>query len=245
MLSYSPRTWGKIAGLYADNPFTFFDRWLVDLSIATAEALAYFTLDYNLAVTLYDDTDIQMIFKQVAAENYKKYDKMIAIYKATYNPLSNYDMTESSTDTRTPALSSTSSSSNTASSESSVNQTKTVTETPDNYSETSTRSVNTDQADGLQLRTESQNVNEMSGSRTQTEAYSGDPNTTTTTGTATTTTTTTGTDTNQHYATRSGNIGVTTSQQMAMSELEIAAKMTIFDTIKKDIAAKLFIGTWI
>jgi hypothetical protein len=245
MLSYSPRTWGKIAGLYADNPFTFFDRWLVDLSIATAEALAYFTLDYNLAVTLYDDTDIQMIFKQVAAENYKKYDKMIAIYKATYNPLSNYDMTESSIDTRTPELSSTSSSSNTASSESIVNQTKTVTETPDNYSETSTRSVNTDQADGLQLRTESQNVNEMSGSRTQTEAYSGDPNTTTTTGTATTTTTTTGTDTNQHYATRSGNIGVTTSQQMAMSELEIAAKMTIFDTIKKDIAAKLFLGTWI
>lgn len=243
MLSYSPRTWGKIAGLYADNPFTFFDRWLVDLSIATAEALAYFTLDYSLAVTLYDDTDIQMIFKQVAAENYKKYDKMIAIYKATYNPLSNYDMTESSTDTRTPALSSTSSSSSTASSESSVGQTKIVTDTPDNYLETSTRSVNT--YDNAGLRTESQNTNAISGSRTQTEAYSGDPNTTTTTGTATTTTTTTGTDTNQHYATRSGNIGVTTSQQMATAELELADKMTVFDTIKKDIAAKLFVGTWI
>lgn len=245
MLKYSPRMWGNIAGLYANNPFSVFDRWLVDLGIDTAKALAFFTFDYNLAMTIYDDVDIRMIFEQVATENYKKYDKMLAVYKATYNPLTNYDMTESSTDTRTPELTSVSESENSASSESEVGQTKTVTETPDNYVETSTRSVNTDQVDGLQLRTESQNVNEMSGSRTQTESYAGNPNTTSTTATATTTTTTTGTDVNQHYMTRSGNIGVTTSQKMMNEELEIADKMNIFSVIKRDIAAKLFLGSWI
>lgn len=240
LINYQRRMWGDISGLYDNNPFTWFSDVLQALDITVSDALMYFSMDYNFAITIYDNVDIQMVFRRVAATNAKKYQKLLAVYNVIYNPINNYDMTETYTDTRTPNVTSTSSSSSESSSESSINQIKSVSDTPDNYQETTTHSVNT--YDGAGLRTESQNVSDVSGTRTQTETYTGDPNSSSTSAEGTTTTTTTGTDTTQHYMTRSGNIGVTTTQQMISAEMDIAEKMNIFDVIKRDIAFKLFLG---
>ena len=55
----------------------------------------------------------------------------------------------------------------------------------------------------------------------------------------------TGTETNIHRLTRSGNIGVTTSQQMLESELVLADKMNLFKIIEQDLASKLFLQVWL
>lgn len=59
-----------------------------------------------------------------------------------------------------------------------------------------------------------------------------------------------GTDTNQHASnetqehTRSGNIGVTTSQQMAQSEFELRAKNNFFEVFFSDIESLMFLGVY-
>lgn len=83
-----------------------------------------------------------------------------------------------------------------------------------------------------------------------TDSYTGDPDTTTTSGStygtssATQTETETGTDTTTITSRISGNIGVTTSQQMAESELTLAQKMVIWREIEQDIAAAITIQVW-
>ena len=179
-----------------------------------------------------------MLFKV----NYRKYEKLIDVYEADYNPIQNYDMTETMTDVRTPNLQASTTSAASTSTTSKINQTQTTTDTPNNYQQTSVRSVNPYDDSGM--RSESQNVVTDSGSRTTTTAYSGDPDNATSSSTGTTTATNTGTETTEHTGSRSGNIGVTTAQQMLESELELAAKMNIFKQIELDLAQKIFIGAW-
>ena len=112
----------------------------------------------------------------------------------------------------------------------------------DNYQQTSVRSVNP--YDNSGMRSESQNIVTDSGKRTTTVSYSGDPDSATSTTSSSTTATNTGTETTIHSGSRSGNIGVTTTQQMLESELELAQKMDLFKIIELDVAAKIFIGVW-
>lgn len=224
------------------NPWTVFTSILTTLDLDTSAASSYFLIDYQNALTVYTNDYIIRIFYLVYETNKKKYDKLLSVYTATYNPIQNYDMTETSTDIRTPDLESSSESSTSSNVMMKNNQSRTSTDTPNNYTETSVHSVNP--YDNSGLRIESENANSISGSRTTTESFAGNADESSTTGTATSTTTTSGTDTNTHTLSRSGNIGVTTSQQMLESEIQLADKMNIFRIIERDIAAKLFLQVW-
>lgn len=124
-----------------------------------------------------------------------KYNKLLATEKLEYDPIENYSMTESGTDVRTPDLVS----NTTASAKSSGNAT--------NSSTTSTGVTTYDNTADF--------INQNKGTddtATTTSAENSSTGNTTTTGTEKTT----------HEFKRSGNIGVTTSQQMIQSEREVA-----------------------
>lgn len=124
-----------------------------------------------------------------------KYNKLLATEKLEYDPIENYSMTESGTDVRTPDLVS----NTTASGTSSGNATDTS---------TTTSGVTTYDATA-------DFINQNKGTADTT-------NTTSTENSSTGKTTTTGTEKTTHEFKRSGNIGVTTSQQMIQSEREVA-----------------------
>lgn len=90
----------------------------------------------------------------------------------------------------------------------------------------------------------------MSGSQAVATAYSGNPDTTDITAGSTVgvtgdiTTAETGTDTTTISSNIHGNIGVTSSQQMAEQELALAAKMAIFKVIEQDVADAVLLKVW-
>ena len=124
-----------------------------------------------------------------------KYNKLIATEKLEYDPIENYSMTESGTDVRTPDLVSNTTTSGTSSGN--ATDTSTTTSAVTTYDNT---------ADF---------INQNKGTADTT-------NTTSTENSSTGKTTTTGTEKTTHEFKRSGNIGVTTSQQMIQSEREVA-----------------------
>lgn len=229
-----------------------------------------FRFDYSDALTIYDDIQLSVMWETIYDINYLKYNKLIDAANAEFEPIENYNMIEESTDTRTPNLSTALTKNTTtamidtrstfvaasSSSTSAINQTKTITDNPNSYTDTTTHKVNPYDDPGL--KTEYQDESVQSGSRTTTEAYSGDPDTTSNSGTSTTTNsggtsttntgtdtqTQTGTDTNYHVLTRKGNIGVTTSQQMLESQIALADKMDFWKIIESDIAKKIFLQVW-
>ena len=225
----------------ADNLGVFVDL-LYGIGIGDDEANQIFRLDYEDARTYYTDEEICTIVRNIFKTNFRKYEKFVDVWEAEYDPIENYSMTETMTDIRTPDLQASTTSTASTSTTSKINQTQTTTDTPNNYQQTSVRSVNPYDDSGM--RSESQNVVTDSGSRTTTTAYSGDPDNATSSSTGTTTATNTGTETMEHTGSRSGNIGVTTAQQMLESEILLADKMNFFKEIERDVAAKIFIGAW-
>lgn len=234
---------------------TFFSGWLEVLDISVMDASIFFMIDFASAKCRYGDLIIPTIGKKVASINKKKYDKLIAIYQAEYDPLVNYDRMEESTHIRTPNLTtgtqSSATSTTTSGGTTSTNnkQTHTQTTTPTAYTTTTTREVAP--FDTSQYKPQQRDTAVNSGSLTVTDAYSGDPDTVISSSTASntsggsTTTQETGTDTTGIQSHIVGNIGVTTSQQMAEAEIALAQKMAIFREIERDLAASLLIQVWI
>lgn len=273
-MSREYRRWETIAETIT-NPFESYETILSAIGLDTDAALFIFSTDFESALTRYTNDEIKNIFNVVYLTNKVKYQKLVTAATVEYNPLDNYNMSESGSDTRTPDLkntitlntisamtdtreTSTTGNSNTNTTNK-LNQVHTTTDTPNGYTETSVHSVNP--YDNAGMTEESQDKLTQTGSRTVQESYSGDADTTdqTVSGTSTTTnsggTSTkntgtntqqeTGTDKTEHTLTRKGNIGVTTSQQMLESEMNLAEKMNIFKIIEQDIAAKLFLQVWI
>lgn len=234
--------------------WTFFSSWLQELSISVTDAALYFMIDYADARCIYTDLALPTIGKKTAATNSKKYDKMIAIYNATYNPLENYDRTEESTHERVPDLTrtethdTTTQTDTTSSTTSAINQTATTTTTPTNYGTTTTRKVSPYDSTGYQNAEQTDSI--MSGYQSVATAYSGDPDTTDITAGSTVgvtgdiTTAETGTDTTTITSNIHGNIGVMSSQQMAEQEIALADKMAIFKVIEQDLADAILLKVW-
>lgn len=253
--------------IYRDNPvcvrdlddviamcIPFFDTWLESLAISQSDAILWFIIDYSDAYIQYHDSIIISKSKSVAVTNAKKYDKLVAIYNATYNPLENYNRIEESTHTRTPDLTKTETHDTEtgvetgSSTDSTINQTRTTTNTPTAYTTTTTRSVAP--FDTATYQNREQDTSVLSGSTATTDAYTGDPDHTETSGGSTTTvtgditTTETGTDTTEIESTIHGNIGVMSTQNMAEQEIALAEKMAIWKTIEKDLAAAILLQVW-
>lgn len=124
-----------------------------------------------------------------------KYNKLLATETLEYNPIENYSMTESGTDVRTPDLVSNTTASGTS------------TGTATNTADTTTAVTTYDNTADF--------INQNKGTDNSTSTTSAENSTTGKT-------TTTGTEKTTHEFKRSGNIGVTTSQQMIQSEREVA-----------------------
>ena len=132
----------------------------------------------------------------IVARTYQnKYNKLLTTETLEYDPIENYSMIESGTDVRTPDLVSNTTASGTSSGN--ATDTSTTTSAVTTYDNT---------ADF---------INQNKGTADTT-------NTTSTENSSTGKTTTTGTEKTTHEFKRSGNIGVTTSQQMIHSEREVA-----------------------
>ena len=211
-------------------------------------------IDYAEAKCIYTHVALPTVGKKTAATNAKKYDKLIAIYNAEYNPLENYDRVEESTHTRVPDLTKTEThdTSTVLDAEGTVdtknNQTATTTTTPTNYGSTTTKRVSPYDMTGYKDAEQTETT--MEGSQSVATSYAGDPDHTATTNDATTTvtgditTTEEGTDTTTIESNVHGNIGVMSSQQMAEQEIALAQKMAIFKTMERDLAAAILLQVW-
>ena len=267
--------WKRFNELDLVNPFiTYDEQWqpiLNALGIEPNHAWIRFYNDYEHALTKYDEDQFMLMFDVIYQTNKLKYQKLITVATAEYEPIENYNMIEEGQDTRTPnltnqvTLNTTSATTDTRSTTlngtsnttSAINQAKTTTDAPQNFKETSTHSVNPYDNPGFTNEYKDEVTQE--GTRTVQESYSGNPDTTavtsnststnsggtSTANTGTNTSTETGTDTTTHRLTRRGNIGVTTSQQMLESELVLADKMNLFKIIEQDLASKLFLQVWL
>ena len=248
-----PAFWHEAIEDLVGLPFDNFSTWLQALDISTSNASSWFIKDYWSARTPYTSTWILGIFHEVATTNKKKYDKLIAVYQAQYDPISNYDRTEEIEEVRTPDLTRASESEASSTTEASGTldaqrkQTRTLTENGGNFSDESIRAVQP--FDSGTFTNAEKNTTTYTGSRTNTEAFSGDPDHQATSSESTIgateqkTETETGTDTRERTAHIYGNIGVTTSQQMIESEMQLADKMNIWKVIERDLAKALFLGT--
>lgn len=269
------RTWKQIVTTdELENQFLVEDEiWLPILhaiGMTATTAWASLLFDYSDAKSMYDNYELALLFRVINSEMYLKYQKLIDAANAEFEPIENYNMIEESTDTRTPNLSTALTKNTTtamtdtrstfvaaeSTGTSAINQTKTITDTPNEYTDTTTHKVNPYDNPGLKVEYEDASV--QTGSRSTEESYTGEPDSTHTLGTSTTTNsggtsttntgtdtqTQTGTDTNYHVLTRRGNIGVTTSQQMLESQIALADKMDFWRMIENDIAKKIFLQVW-
>lgn len=155
--------------------------------------------------------DVKNLFKHIGKVAYSRFgDNWEAIYKAyfvdTYNPLENYDMTQ----TRTPLL----------------DTTLTTTRKQDTHIATGgTTSIVPFNDDEPTLTGESSGTSDTTEEKTKNEVESTNKER--------------GTDT----LTRHGNIGVTTSQMMLQSELDLR-KMDFINRVFKDIETIVFRDFW-
>lgn len=231
-----------------------FGTWLTILGIETGEAAQLFLIDYDQAHTQYTSGSIYQIMGHLAATNSKKYDRLCAVYQAQYDPIQNYDRTETRTDIRTPNLTRATSGQLASTvtldrdTTNAINQQRTTTTTPTDYTTTSEHQVAPYDSGTYANQTKDTTVE--TGSTSTVESYTGDADVTHyggTEGTATSSTaseTETGTETTTITSRIYGNIGVTSSQQLIAAQIDIAAKMVVWKTIEQDIAAAICLQVW-
>lgn len=185
----------------------------ISFNETASEIFSLFEMMYGkrLMFKQYPETDadiptaiIQLTnYCSIFARTYKyKYTHMLKTEKAVYNPIENYSMTENGTDTRTPDL------------------------VTDMSNSSNSKGIGTSNSDTVTGVTTYDNTADFINQNKGTDSTNTE---TTTENTATEKTTTTGTEKTEHTLTRSGNIGVTTSQQMLQSERDLAD----FSTIRK------------
>lgn len=236
--------------------FLYFSDQLSVLGYTEELAASVFIQDYFSAWCPYTDEYIPSVFQRVALDNIRRYDMMLEIFSAQYDPLVNYDRTENETTTRTPNL--TTSSSGQAAENNKRETLKRGIEhradkgvvpegDEDPWSETTDHSVAP--FDNQQLRTSDQDKRTEHGWReiqTSTEYPNDKPDVEETLRTSnhTESKTETGSDTTGRQLVVKGNIGTVTAQDMANQQLDLAERMNLFRIIEADLAAKLFIQVW-
>lgn len=248
----SPERFGEVVTQSTVSTcFLYFVDELRAIGFTQDLAAQVFLQDYYSAWLPWTNATVSEVFQRVRQENLKKYEKLIAVYAAQYDPLVNYDRLETESSTRTPNL--TTSRANTTSSEDSRATQKNQTEhradkpvAPSGGTWSSTTTHNVAPYDTSSFSPSEQDVTTEDGYRETETSYTGQPDTESTTrsGNEYGTTTETGTENTIRRLETVGNIGVTSSQDMAEQEIKLAEKMNIFRVIERDIAAKLFLQVW-
>ena len=234
----STGTDGFFSFLDFNSPGTLPEYFLDDLTILDYGVWSYAfgrelgTMYYMMDKSGVPIDDIKLNLATETVYIYRKsWDSIYAALTANYNPINNYSMTESGTDTRT----------NTGTQSTSGTQSGTETETP-NLTTTATGENNS--SGGLYGFNSTASVpsDTTQGTNTNTNTQTGTVNTETG-GTSSSTRTDDLTEKNIHTFERSGNIGVTTSQQMIESELELRKKQ-FYSIVYKDIVNHLCLSVY-
>lgn len=211
--------------------FTYFQEIIETLEETVANFAGMFYMDYKSARPIYTtEEEFVYCFQKVLMHNAKKYEIWLQAYAAEYDPIENYSRHEYSEKSRTPNIT------NHTYATTSRNQTRTTTERPTNYSETTTTKVAPYDSTTLRKMEESEVV--AAGSRATEEVFTGDPDE------MNSTVKTTGSDTEEFESTITGNIGVSTSQMMLNSSLDLAERMKLCQEIERDIAKELLLQVW-
>lgn len=235
------------------NYFLYFNEYLEQIGFSQENAADAFLLDYWGGWCPYEDAFIPLVFQRVALENARKYEMMCEIYNAEYDPLVNYDRSETESSTRTPNLTH-SKSGSTAGTENRETLKKQTEHRADKAIPaegetewTETTDHNVAPYDSSTLRTSDQDVRKESGYREIETSYTGtDPDTDNLTRNISEQSilTETGTDNTVRRLSVVGNIGTVTAQDMANQQLDLSQRMAVFREIERDIAAKLLIQVW-
>ena len=180
------------------------------LGISSVELYTTFTIKYFNFIYISDDvTEVASIISNLAEIYNNEYTTKVSMLLMDYNPIENYNSTETESTT----------SENTTSSGNENTTTTTTNSTTENSGDTTNKVSPYD----------SENFNNDNNTTT----------TNTTTGNATDTTTIndsgnmSSNGTSSRTLTRKGNIGVTTTQQMIESEYELRAKNLVFEFLEK------------
>ena len=234
-----------------ENYFLYFKVFLDDLGFSQANAADAFMLDYQEAWIPWDDVHIPLIFQRVALENARKYEMMCAIFTAEYEPLVNYDRTETEQTTRSPNLTTARSGSSNAtdSRTTQTNQIEHRADKPKAPEGQTWQEVTEHQVapyDSSTYNNAEKDIREETGWRETETSYTGEPDTdiTSRVGSENFTTTETGNERHSRTLTAKGNIGTMTVQDMANQELDLAQRLNVFREIERDLAAKLFLQVW-
>lgn len=148
---------------------------------------------------LYSEPDFLIQAVNVwSRKNYRTFEKWVKALNVEYDPLYNYDRSEEYTDIHSGSFSSSGSGSNTQTNNLTDTNADTLTHSEKAYNDTNYIGTTQDQSNGSVTRTGTAS-NAVSNSNQGNDSY-----------------------TNTHRARLFGNIGVTTSQQMLQSELDIA-----------------------
>ena len=200
------------------------ENWVLTDGIVTAADIKGYMEHYGLKNYLYPET-ADPLEKWALDWNFYKsnpnFDRLYSAMVAEYKPLENYSMTETGTDKRSIDTSNTHTSTEDGTDTGTISNSGTNTRT-DNTTETTTRGGKIDTTDSGTTTT----TNDTTDTTTQSGTVKTDDTGTTTRKLANSkqvnATDTIGTkDNNDHQLTRSGNIGVTTSQQMLESEIKL------------------------
>ena len=180
------------------------------LGISSLEVYTIFTIKYFNFIYISDDfTELGSIISNLSEIYNNEYTTKVSLLLTDYNPIENYNSSE--TETTTTENATTTGNENTT--------TTTTNSTTENSGDTTNKVSPYD----------SENFNNDNNTTT----------TNTTTGNATDTTTINDTGnmssngTSSRTLTRKGNIGVTTTQQMIESEYELRAKNLVFEFLEK------------
>lgn len=212
--------------------FTYLEDIIEFLEETVANFADMFYEDYKSARPIYEtEEEFVYCFRKVLIHNAKKYEIWMQVYSAEYDPIENYNRTETGNNTRTPNLTTQ------VYANSQRKQTQTTTETPNTYKETVDHKV-APYDSGTKTSVE-ENETTYSGSRSTSVSYTGDPDT------MNSTTTNSGNEQTYFSSHVSGNIGVTTSQMMLQSSLDLAARMKLAEEIEKDVAKELLLQVWL
>lgn len=242
---YKPKA--TLRELYEQDPQLLYAIRLPD-ALTTGEIGPVLLFELGDMATLFSSAEEWTSYVTVWSSNRKQtWERELAALTAEYNPLHNYDMQEQMTNdqrvmqhgkttTRTDNLSH--AKTGTEGDQMQASETPGVTQT----TETGRYGVNSTGPDPVPVDravTERSGQDSRSGSSTRTY------NTTDAdTGTQTIADSGQDTETRNYKLTRSGNIGVTTSQQMLEAEMALRSKYYIVDLILADVKRDLFAAIW-
>lgn len=228
------------------NPFNGYLATLSEIGATAEDALQRMWENFERAQSNYTVESIYEIFISNYISNKRKYDELVQFYQDDLHLFGDFYRNEEYDHTRTPDLTSETESSGSGSVDTARNQTETRTETPNEYTTTTSHNVvpfdaNTSPGERLEYK----DISTDSGSRTTSTAFTGTPDHTETDTSASSTVTTTGTETNEYTKTTWGRYGRRPVSEVIADGLEAAAMLDILDVIINDVADQIFIQVWI